>query len=123
MDDPRVTDEMVEAALDKWYPGEDWRKILGENLRADMRAVILAALDALPQAAPTPSPDALAVERANTAELVRAAREMLNDELVRAAREMLNELPRERVGLGWIRTNETITRVHAALAAFAGIDP
>ena len=49
MDDPRVTDEMVEAALDKWYPGEDWRKVLEENLdryRAEMRAAILAALDA-----------------------------------------------------------------------------
>ena len=56
-------------------------------------------------------PAALAVERANTAALVRAAR------------EMLNELPRERVEFGGIRTNETITRVHAALVPFAGIDP
>ena len=62
-------------------------------------------------AAPIPSPDALATERANTAALVEAAR------------EMLNELPRERVEFGGIRTNETITRVHAALVPFAGIDP
>ena len=47
MDDPRVTDEMVEAALDKWYPGEDWRKVLEENLdryRAEMRAALIAVL-------------------------------------------------------------------------------
>ena len=57
MDDPRVTDEMVEAALDKWYPGEDWRKVLEEHVdhyRGEMRAAILAALDALPKAAPKP---------------------------------------------------------------------
>ena len=43
-----VTSEMVEAALDKWYLDEDWKKTCGESLvgelREEMRAALVAAL-------------------------------------------------------------------------------
>ena len=41
-----ITEAMVDAALDEWYPGEDWRTILPEpehHPRAQMRAALLAA--------------------------------------------------------------------------------
>ena len=44
-----ITEAMVDAALDEWYPGEDWRTILPEpehHPRAQMRAALLAALTA-----------------------------------------------------------------------------
>lgn len=44
---PQIGDEAVEAALDAWYPGEDWRAIITDHdkARAEMRAAILVALE------------------------------------------------------------------------------
>ena len=52
-----VTQAMVEAALDKWYDGEDWRVILQESLAkqlSEMRATLEAALAAAPPQANPP---------------------------------------------------------------------
>jgi hypothetical protein len=43
-----VSEEMLNAAMDAFYPGEDWRKDLGIALDAslkDMRAALETAID------------------------------------------------------------------------------
>lgn len=45
-----ISDGSVDAALDAWYPGEDWRGVFGKSdtathVRRDMRAAISAALE------------------------------------------------------------------------------
>jgi len=43
-----ITDTMVDAALDAWYLGEDWRAVFrdtgAKSQRRDMRAALEAAL-------------------------------------------------------------------------------
>lgn len=48
----QITDEMVDAACDAWYYGEDWRAVIGmmgrnafaEWARAEMRRALEAAV-------------------------------------------------------------------------------